>query len=86
MRQGHGLPSRHSLQPHSHIRFHKLSLRRTSSPAILQLNILQLFIQPEIVTQFMDDRQADLSTDFGLVGADRFNVLLIKHDVIGSRG
>jgi len=31
----------------------------------------------------MDDRQADLFADFGLAGADRFNILLIKHDVIG---
>src|SRR6266849_3598189 len=49
------------------------------------LNILQLvFIQPEIVTQFMDDRKADLFADFGLAGADRFDILLIEHDVIGS--
>src|SRR5207253_7572405 len=31
----------------------------------------------------MDDRQADLLADFGLAGADCFNILLIKHDVIG---
>jgi hypothetical protein len=28
----------------------------------------------------MDDRQADLFADFGLAGADRFNILLIKHN------
>jgi hypothetical protein len=33
----------------------------------------------------MDDRQADLLADLGLGGADRFNILLIKHDVIGPR-
>ena len=32
----------------------------------------------------MDDRKADLLANFGLSGADRFDVLLIKHDVIGS--
>jgi hypothetical protein len=26
---------------------------------------------------------ADLSADLGLAGADRFNIFLIKHDVIG---
>ena len=31
----------------------------------------------------MDDRQADLFADSGLAGADRFNILLIEHDVIG---
>jgi hypothetical protein len=33
----------------------------------------------------MDDRQADLFVDSGLAGADRFDILLIKHDVIGPR-
>src|SRR5438552_10235941 len=48
------------------------------------LNIFRLIlIHPEIVAQFMDDRQPDLFADFGLAGADRFNILLIKHDVIG---
>src|ERR1039458_9278980 len=37
------------------------------------------------MTQFMDERQADLFADFGLARADRFNILPIKHDVIGSR-
>jgi len=56
------------------------------SPAISQPNILQLvLIHPEIVAQFMDDRPADLFADSGLAGADRFNILLIKHDVIGPR-
>ena len=55
------------------------------SPPSGSLHILQLLlIQPEIVAQFMDDSQADLFADFGLAGADRFDILLIKHDVIGS--
>src|SRR5664280_1882887 len=33
----------------------------------------------------MDERQADLFADSGLAGADRFNILPIKHDVIGFR-
>ncbi len=50
------------------------------------LYILQVvLIQPEIVAQFMDNRSADLFADFGLAGADRFNILLVKHDVIGPR-
>jgi len=32
----------------------------------------------------MDHRKADLLADFGLSGANRFNILLIKHNVIGS--
>jgi hypothetical protein len=52
---------------------------RETGPAISQLNILQLvLIHPEKVAQFMDDRQADLFADFGLAGADRFNILLIS--------
>jgi hypothetical protein len=42
-------------------------------------------IHAKIMAKFMDDRQADLLTDFDLAGADRFNILLIKHDVIGPR-
>jgi hypothetical protein len=30
----------------------------------------------------MDDRQADLFPDFRLAGEDRFDILLIEHDVI----
>jgi hypothetical protein len=48
-------------------------VRRSRLPC--SLNVLQLvLIQPEIVAQFMDDRKADLFADFGLAGADRFNV------------
>ena len=55
-------------------------------PPISQLNIFELvFIQAEIVAEFVNERQADLFADFGLVRADRFNILLIKHEVIRSR-
>jgi hypothetical protein len=40
----------------------------------------------EIVTEFMYESLANLVADFGLSGADRLNILLIKHDVIRSRG
>lgn|GEM_PF-6194389 len=54
-------------------------------PMPLPLHILQLLlIQPEIVTQFMDDCQTDLFADFGLTGADCFDILLIEDDVIWS--
>ena len=33
----------------------------------------------------MDHRHADLFPDSSLTGADRFNILLIKHDVIWTR-
>jgi hypothetical protein len=57
---------------------------RLHSSIYTLLNILQLvLIHPEIVAQFMNDGQANLFADFGLAGADRFNILLIKHDVIG---
>ena len=50
-----------------------------------EINILPLLlIHPKMVPQFMDDRQADLFADFGLAGADCFNILLIKNNVIGS--
>ena len=49
------------------------------------LHIFQLFlIQPEIVTQFMNDRKADLLADLGLSEADGFDILLIKNNMIGS--
>jgi len=51
-----------------------------------RLNILQVFlIESEIVPQFMDDCKADLLADFGLSGTNRFNILLVQNDVIGSR-
>src|ERR1019366_2539145 len=61
-----------------------LLLYRAVQPFLL--NIFQLvLIHPEIVAEFMDERQADLFADSGLARADRFNILPIKHDVIGSR-
>jgi hypothetical protein len=46
------------------------------------LHILQLFLgHPKIVPEFMYESLADLMSDFSLIGADRFNILLIKHDV-----
>ena len=64
----------------------KRTAERRFAETLASLNILQLvLIHAEIVSQFMDDRQADLFADFGLVGADRFDVLLIKHDVIRPR-
>ncbi len=42
------------------------------------LNVLQLIlVHPKVMSQFVDDRAADLLPDFGLVGADRFNIPLI---------
>jgi hypothetical protein len=38
------------------------------------------------MTEFMYEGLADLMSDFSLIGADRLNVLLIKHDVIRSCG
>ena len=53
---------------------------------MLRKYLRKLILDPsEIVAQFMDDRQTDLFADSGLAGADRFNILLIKHDVIGPR-
>src|SRR5271157_1053513 len=53
------------------------------SPSLAELDILQLvLIHPEIVAQFVDDRPPDLLANFGLTGADCFNVLLVEHDVI----
>jgi len=53
----------------------------------MRLHILQLIlVHPKVVAQFVDDCQADLLADLVLVGADRFNILLVKHDVVGSRG
>ena len=54
---------------------------------ILPLHILQLLLgHAEIMAEFMYESLADLMSDFSLVGADRFNVFLIKHDVIRSPG
>ena len=46
------------------------------------LNIPKLLLRhAEIVPQFVDKRLADLVADFCLARTDRFDVLLIKHDV-----
>jgi len=53
----------------------------------LPLHILQLLLgHPKIVSQFMYESLADLMSDLSLIGADRLNILLVKHDVIRSRG
>ena len=50
-----------------------------------QLNVRQLLlVQSEVVAEFVDDSQADLCADFGLTGADCFDILLIEDDVIWS--
>jgi hypothetical protein len=51
------------------------------------LNVPELlFGHPEVVTQFVYQRLSDLVADFGLSGADCFDILLIKHDVSRSHG
>ena len=51
------------------------------------LNILQLLLgHAEIMTEFMYESLADLMSDLSLIGADRLNILLIKHDMIRSGG
>jgi len=53
----------------------------------LPLHILQLFLShAEIITEFMSESLANLMTNFCLVGADRLNILLVKHDVIRPCG
>ena len=53
----------------------------------MRLHILELIlIQAKVVAQFVDDCLADLFADLGLSGADRFNILLVEHDVVGTRG
>src|ERR1700674_1662029 len=49
----------------------------------LKLNVRQLLlVQSEVVAEFVDDSQADLCADFGLTGADCFDILLIEVDEI----
>jgi hypothetical protein len=49
----------------------------------MSLDIFQLaLIHPEIVAQFVDDGTPDFVANFGLAGAHRFDVFMIKHDVI----
>jgi hypothetical protein len=54
-------------------------------PVPLPLHIFQLFLShTEIVTEFVDDGQADLFADFRIAGANRLNILLVEDDMIGS--
>jgi hypothetical protein len=51
----------------------------------VQLHIFQLFlVHPEIVTEFVDDGQADLFAGFCLAAAGCLNILLVEDDMIGS--
>ena len=51
--------------------------------AAFRLNVPKLLLRhSEIVPQFVYKSLADLVTDFDLASADRFNILLIKDDVI----
>ena len=55
---------------------------KTSTPIRERLNISKLFFShAEIVSQFVHEGLADLMADFCLVRTDRFNILLIEHDV-----
>src|SRR5208337_2784823 len=84
--QSGGGVANHPLQTSLRLAINIMAQSSRPIKASSSLNILQLFlIHPEIVAQFMNDRPADLFADFGLAGADRFNIFLIEHDVIGSR-
>ena len=82
MSQGRGLLARYPLQSRKYVRFHKLSFRKLQQSQQKSLNVPKLFLRhAEIVPQFMDKRLADLVADFCFARTDRFDVLLIKHDV-----
>ena len=50
-------------------------------------DILQLaLVHPKVMAKFVNDCQAYLFADFGIVVADGFDILLIKNDVVRSRG
>jgi hypothetical protein len=55
-------------------------------PADKELDILQLVLVHPKVAEFVNDCQAYLFADFGIVVADGFDILLIKNDVVRSRG
>ena len=58
------------------------SQRSSPIKATSTLNVPELLLRhAEIVPQFVDKRLADLVADFCLVRTDRFDVLLVKHDV-----
>jgi hypothetical protein len=68
-------------------RCHKLSLATFNMNQQLPLNVPKLFLRhAEILPQFVYKRLADLVAYFCLARTDRFDILLIKHDVIRSRG
>ena len=61
-------------------------IRALPKQAIL-LDIPQLsLIHPEIMSQFVEDCLPDLVSDLGVIGADRFDVLLVQDDVVRSSG
>jgi len=73
MGQPCGLLSRYPPQSRKFGRFHKL---------LENLNIPELFLgHTEVVPQFVHERLTDLVSDFCLARTDRFDVLLVKHDV-----
>jgi hypothetical protein len=49
------------------------------------LNVFQLvLVHAEVMSQLVDDGQADLLADFRLAGTDGFNIFLIEGDAIGT--
>ena len=51
------------------------------------LDILQLgLVHPEIMSQFVEDCLSDLVTDFGFIGADLLDVLLVEDDAVWPSG
>jgi glyoxylase-like metal-dependent hydrolase (beta-lactamase superfamily II) len=62
-------------------------IRRRKRGRRLLLDIPQLsLIHPEIMPQFVEDCLPDLVSDLGVIGADRFDVLLVEDDVVRSSG
>ena len=59
-----------------------MATHESGSARSFALHIFQLLLgHAEIMTKFVYKRLADLIADFSLIGADRFNVLLIENDV-----
>jgi hypothetical protein len=72
-----GLLSGYPPQSRKFGRFHN-----SISSRLKTLNVPELFLShAKIVPQFVHERLADLMAHFRFAGTDRFNVLLIKHDV-----
>lgn len=62
-----------------------MAVRRSSSvqELVLALDIPQLLLgHAEVVPQFVYQRLANLMANFSLVRTDRFDILLVKHDVV----